>query len=173
MIPSEILHWWMDFIGMQFSFGFFIGSSVGDFLLCPPDWHPQRYCWGGGGVPFWIFALEISMPPCLYFLVWLVGFWCWYEFLHLCRTFVVCWVVLGETLMCMIFFPLLFLGCMSYCICSVLYLVLCTIHILHVVNIMLNILDYCELLFLSLVLITVCSCNQILEICEFRLIGRE
>ena len=39
------------------------------------------------------------------------------------------------------------------------------------VNMILYCLDYCELLFLSLVGLMVCGCNQILHICVYRLIG--
>ena len=50
-------------------------------------------------------------------------------------------------------------------------MVLCTSLILHVVPMMLYRLAYCELLFLSLVGLTMCGCNQILQVCARRLIG--
>ena len=83
---------------------------------------------------------------------WHVGFW-------------------GETLLCLRFFLLLFCVCMPYGIFSVTLLVLCHIQILHVVNMMLCGLADCELLFLLLVCLTVCGCNQILQICAGSLIG--
>ena len=73
--------------------------------------------------------------------------------------------------MCMILVLLFLGGCMSYDICSVFFLVLCTIRLIHVVPMMLYQLDYCELLSLFLAGITVCSCNRILQICVYKLIG--
>ena len=78
---------------------------------------------------------------------------------------------LGGNLLCMIFFPLLFWGCMPYGIFSVPLLVLRTIRILHIVPMMLYVLAYFELLFLSLVGLTVCSCSIIIQICICRMIG--
>ena len=96
-----------------------------------------------------------------------------HELLHTWRTFVACWIVLGKNLLCMILSPLLFWGCMSYIICSVPLIVLYNSHLLHVVNMILYSLAYCEWLFLSLVGLTVCGCNNILQICGCRLIGGE
>ena len=128
--------------------------------------------------------LGILMLPCVHLLVWIVVFMVLdsvvhelnpvrHKLLHLWRTFLACWIVWGETLLSMIFVPLLFLGCMLYVICSVPYLVLCTSRNLHVVPMMLYLLDYRELLFLYLVWLTVCSCNRIIQICGCRLIGGE
>ena len=90
--------------------------------------------------------------------------------LHLWRKSVACWIILVKTLLCLIFSLLLFWVCMPYKIFSVPLLVLCTRLILHVLPIILYLLAYCDLLFLSLVGITVCGCNQILQICGCRLI---
>ena len=80
---------------------------------------------------------------------------------------------LGKTIMRLIFFPLLFWGCMTYRICSVLLMVLCTIHLLHVLHMMIYFLAYCELLLLSLVGLRVFVSNPILQICGCMLIGGE
>ena len=136
------------------------------------------------GSIFWIFLLGLSMPPCVHFLVWLVGFLVlnsvvhklnpvWHKFLHLCRTSLACWIVLKKALLCLIFSPLLFWGFMTYAIFSVPLMVLCTSRLIHVVPMIIYCLDYCELLFLSLVGLTVRSCNEILQICGCRLIGGE
>ena len=79
----------------------------------------------------------------------------------------------GKNLLCLILFPLLFWGCIPYGICSGTFLVLCTIRLLHVVLMILYSLDYSKLLILPLVGLTVYSCNRILQICGFRLIGGE
>ena len=63
--------------------------------------------------------------------------------------------------------------CMPYGICSVPFMVLCTICIIHVVPMMLYWLAYFELLFFSLVGLTVCGCDKVLQICRCRLIGVE
>ena len=80
---------------------------------------------------------------------------------------------LGKTIMRLIFFPLLFWGCMIYRICSVLLMVLCTIHLLHVLHMMIYFLAYCELLLLSLVGLRLFVSNPILQICGCMLIGGE
>ena len=77
----------------------------------------------------------------------------------------------GGTLPCLRFVPLLFLGCMPYGIFSVTWMVLCNNRLLHVVPMILYILAYCDLIFLSLVGLTLCGCNQILQICACGLIG--
>ena len=91
--------------------------------------------------------------------------------LHLWRTSVACWIVWGKTLLCLIFYPLFSWGFITYGICGVPLLVLCIKRLLHVVSMILGRLDYCGLLFLSLVGLMVCGCNQILHICVYRLIG--
>ena len=132
----------------------------------------------------WIFSLGISMPPCDNFLVCLVVFLVpdyalhklnpvRHELLHLWRTFLACWFILGKTLLCLILLPLLFLGCMPYGICRVPFVILCTSLLLHVVPMMLYCLTYCELLLLSLVGLTVWGCNQIFQICVCGLIREE
>ena len=78
-----------------------------------------------------------------------------------------------KALLCLRFVPLLFLGCINYGIYSVPWLVRYTIQILHLVPMMIYCLVYCELLFLSLVGLTLCSCSQTIIICECRLIGGE
>ena len=124
------------------------------------------------------------MPPCVNFLVFLVGLLVMgsvlhklnpvrHELLHMWRTFLACWIVCGETVLCLVLFPLFFWGCITYGIISVPFLVLCTSRLLHVVPMMIYCLDCCELLFLSLVGLTVCGCNQILQKCGCRLIGGE
>ena len=57
--------------------------------------------------------------------------------------------------------------------CSVPLLILCTRYLLHVAPTMCGHLVYCELLLLSQVGLRVCSWNQILWICEYRLICGE
>ena len=137
-----------------------------------------------GGSIFWIFLLGSSMPPCVHFIFLLVVFIVldsvvnksnpvWHEMLHLWRTSMACWVVLGKTLLCLIFSSLLSWGCMPYVICSVPLLVLCTICILHVVPTIIGCLDYCEWLLLSLVGLTVCGCKHIIQICGCRMIVGE
>ena len=87
-----------------------------------------------------------------------------------------CWHVEfggGVNILCLVFISILVWGFMPYGIYSVPLLVLCTSHIIHVVPMMLYFLAYCELLFFSLMGITVYSCNQILQICGCRLIGEE
>ena len=74
---------------------------------------------------------------------------------------------------CHIFYPLLSWGCMYYGIYSVPFMVRCTSSILHVVPMMHIHLEYHELLILSQVGLTVCGCNQNLQIFEYRLIGEE
>ena len=167
---------------MLFSFGFFLGSPVWVFPGMPPWLAPLEVLLGG--LLFWIFMLLISMPPCVYFLVWLLGFLvldsivhklnpvC-HELLHLWRTFVACWIVFGGNLLCLIFIPLLFLVLMPSGICIVSFLVHFTNRLLLLVPTILYRLTYCELLFLSLVGLTVCDCNRILQICGCMLIGGE
>ena len=124
------------------------------------------------------------MPPCVHLLVLLVVLLVIYsvvhklntmshEMFHLWRISVACWIVLGKTLMCLILFPLLFWVCIPYVIFSVPLMVLCTSRFLHVVPMMLYHLDYCELLLLSLVGLTVSGFYQILQIFWWRLIGGE
>ena len=60
---------------------------------------------------------------------------------------------------------------MTYIICSVPCLVLCTSRIIHVVPMMIYHLAYCGLLIFSLVVLAVCGSSQILQICLCRLIG--
>ena len=77
----------------------------------------------------------------------------------------------GETLPCLRFVLLLFLGCMPYGIYSVPWMVTYTSRFLHVVPRMIYFLSYCKLLFLSLAGLMVCGFNQILQIYVCRLIG--
>ena len=167
---------------MQSSIGLFIGSSVGVSLGIPPWLAPSVILMGG--LLFWIFPLGLSMPPSAIFLVWLVGLLVLYyvvhklnpvrhDLLHLWRKFVACWIVLGKTLLCLIFSLILFLGCIPYGICSFPFLVLCIRRLLHVFPVMLYSLTYREWLFLSLVGLAVCSFNQIIQIYGCRLIGEE
>ena len=172
----------MALIGMQLPFALFLGSPVGVFLGMPPWLAPSEVLMGG--LLLWIFLLGTSMPPCVNFLVLLVVLMFMdsivhklnpvrHELLHLWRTFVACSIVLGKTILCLIFFTLLFWGCMHYGICSVSLMVLCTIRLLRVVTMLLYCLAYCELPLLSLVGIMVCGCNLMLQICGCRMIGRE
>ena len=107
----------MDFIGMRFSFGFLLGSPVGVFLGMPP-WLATSEILLGRFI-FQIFSLGISMLPCVHLIVLLVGLLVLdsvvhklntvrHELLHPWRTLLECWVVQGETIMCLIFSPLLF-----------------------------------------------------------------
>ena len=83
-----------------------------------------------------------------------------------------CWSFFGgKTLLYLIFFPLLFWVCMPYGICIVPLLVLFNRRLLHVVPMMIYCLAYFELILLSLVGLTVCGCNQIIQICGCWLIG--
>ena len=129
-----------------------------------------------------ISPLDISIHPFSNFLVWLVIFKVLdflvrelnpvrHELLHLWKTFLACWFFLGETLLCLRFVPLLFLDYMPCGICSVPCLVRCTSQIIYVFPFMLYLLDYCELLLLSLVGPAVCSCRQIIQIYMCKLIG--
>ena len=79
----------------------------------------------------------------------------------------------GKTLLCLIFFPLFFWGCMPYGICSVIFLVLRNSGILRLVSMMLYNLAYCVLLFLSLVGINCFGCNRMIQICGCKVIGGE
>ena len=137
-----------------------------------------------GGLLFWRFLLGSSMPPCVHFLVLIVVFLVlysvvhklnpvWHEKLHLWKTSLACWIILLKTLLCQIFSLILSLGCMSYGICSVPFLVQCTSRILNLVPIMRGLLAYYELLIVSPVGLTVCGWNQILQIWGYRLIGGE
>ena len=95
----------MAFIGVKFSFGIFLGSPAGFFLVMPPWLAPlEVLMWG---FLLWIFLLGIPMPPCVYFLVLLVGYLIlgsivrklnpvWHELLHMWRTFVACWFFWGK-----------------------------------------------------------------------------
>ena len=60
---------------------------------------------------------------------------------------------------------------MPYSICSVPWLVICTIQLPHVLPMIIYHLAYCELLFLSMEGLTVYGFNQILQICACRMIG--
>ena len=137
-----------------------------------------------GGVVSWIFPLGISITPCVHLIVWTVVLLVLdsviqklnpmrHELLHMWRTFMACWNVLGKTLLCLILLTLLFWGCITYGICSVPFMVLCNRYLLHVATMMLYCLSYCELTSLYLVGITVFVCNQIIQICGCRLIGGE
>ena len=79
----------------------------------------------------------------------------------------------GEILLCQILSTLLSWGCIPYGICRFQLLFWCTIRILHVVTMMHVRLAYYELILLSQVGLTVCSCNQTLQICDYRLICGE
>ena len=176
------MHWWMALIGMQFSFGSFLGSPVGVFLSMPSQLATSEVLIGG--LIFSMFPQGISMSPCVNFLFWLVVLLVLdsvvhklnpvqHELLHPWRKSVECWIVLGKVIQCVIFFPLLFLGIYSlwniYCYISALF----NSRLLRVVPIILYRLAYCGLLFSSLVGITVCGCNIILQICGCRLIDGE
>ena len=124
------------------------------------------------------------MTHCAHFLVWLVGLLVLdyvvhklnparHEKLHLWKTYLACWIVLGETLLCQIFSPLLSWGYMPYGICSVPLMVRCTSRLIHGVPMMRGRLTYHEWLLVSRVGPTVYGCNQIIQICEYRLIGEE
>ena len=80
-------------------------------------------------------------------------------------------ILCRKTLLYLILVPLLFWGCMTYGICSVLWMVQCTRNIIHVVIMMIYCLAYYGLLLLFLVGIAVFSCSQIIQICACRLIG--
>ena len=137
-----------------------------------------------GGLLFWIFLLGILMLPFVNLIVWLVVFLLMdyvvhklnlmrHELLHLWSTLFACWIAWGGALLRLMFFPLLFLGCMVYGVCSVTLLVICNSLLLHVVFMVIYCVAYCELILLSLVELTVCSCNRILQICGCMLIGEE
>ena len=124
------------------------------------------------------------MPPCAHFLVCLVGFMVLdpvvcklnhvqHEMLHLSKTYLACWIVLGKTLPCQILFPLLSWGCMPYVICNIPFLVLCTIPLLRVLLMMCGCLVYYEWILVPQVGLTVSGWNQIHQICGYRLIGGE
>ena len=68
--------------------------------------------------------------------------------------------LLGITILCLRFVPILFLGCMPHVICSAPWLVQFTIRVLHVVPRILHPLAYCESLLFTMVGIVVCICNQ-------------
>ena len=180
--PSEVLHRWLVLIGMHFSFGLFLGSTLWVSIGLPPWLAPSEVLLGGW--IFWIFPLGSSMPPCDHFLVWIVVLLFLYyvahklnsvrnERLHIWKTSLLCWIILGETLLRQIFFLVLSWVCMYYGICSVPFLVRCTSFLLRVAPMMRVRLAYYELLIVYQVGLTVCGCNQILQICKYRLIGEE
>ena len=124
------------------------------------------------------------MNPCVHLLIWPVVLMVLDDLvhklnplrhakLHLWKTYVACLIVLGKTLLCLIFSLLLYWIYMHYCICNVLLLVLCTIYLLHVVPMIHGCLDYYKWLFLSQVGLTVCGWNKIIQIVGCRLIGGE
>ena len=145
------MNWWIfALIGMNFLFGFLLGSPVGVFLGMSPWLAPSEILLGG--LLFQISPLGISMIPCFYFLVCLVGFQLlyyivnslnpvWHELLHLWRKFLACWIFWGGGLLFFIFVPLFFWVCITYGICSVTWLVQFTSHILHVLFVMIYCLD--------------------------------
>ena len=94
-----------------------------------------------------------------------------HELLNLCRKSLSFWILWGKTLLCLIVVPLLFWERTIYGICSVPWLVVLNIQFIHVVTMMLYLLEYFELRFLSLVGLTVYGCYQIIQICVCRLIG--
>ena len=135
-----------------------------------------------GGWIFWIFSIGSSMPLFVHFLVWIVCFLvldfvvhklnpAQHERLHIWKTYLACWIVLGKTLPCQIFFLMFSCRCMPYVICNFLLMVQCTRLLLHLVPLMRGCLVYYELLLVSQVGLMVCSCNQIYQICWYRLIG--
>ena len=128
---SEVLHWWMAFVGMHI--WVLLWFTCWSFLSIPPYWHPHRYCWEG--LLLWIFPLRVSIPTCVNFPVLIVVFLLnivQNTLLHLWRTSVVCWIVLGKTLLCLIFYPFFWGGCMTYGIWSVPLLFICTSQLIHV-----------------------------------------
>ena len=167
---------------MYLSFGFILGSTVVFFLGMPPRLVPLEVLLGS--FLFRIFPFGNIKFSCVHFLVWLVVLLVLYsivhelntarhELLHLWRTLFPCWIFDGgDSTVSDINFTL-FQVIIPYGICSVPFLVLCTSCIICVVPIMLYCLAYYESLFLSLLGIMVCICNQILHICECRLIGGE
>ena len=177
---SEILHWLIALIGVIFLFMLLLGSPDGVFIGTPPWLAPSEVLLGRFLLQ--ISPLGISIITCVNLLEWLVVFLVMdsvmhelnpaqNELLHLWRTFLACWTFWGKNIPCLILVPLLFCGCITYGICSVTWLVLCTIRIIHVVKMMLYHLAYCELLFLLLLGLTVCGCNQSIQIYGCRLIG--
>ena len=76
-----------------------------------------------------------------------------------------------ETLLCLWSVTILFCGYMPYGIFSDLWLLLCTIRVIHVVPILFNLLAYCGLLLFYLVRIELGGCSQILQIYVCKLIG--
>ena len=90
--------------------------------------------------------------------------------LHPWRTSVAYYYYLGKILMCLILSPLLSWGCMPYDTCSVPFMVLCTIRLLHVAPMMHGNLVYYELPLFSQVWLMVCGWNRIIRRCEYRLI---
>ena len=112
----------------------------------------------------------------------------WLDVARLCRAYIksyAAWKVAStedicgmlnlfwETLLCLILSTLLSWGCMPCEICSVPLMVLFTSHLLHVVPMMRGNFNYYELLLFYQVGITSCGWNQIIRICEYRLICRE
>ena len=113
------------------------------------------------------------MIICVYFLFWILRLMVLdsavhklnhvhHELLHMWRKVLACSIVWGETLLCLIFFPLLYWVCMNCGICSVPLLVLCSRRLLYVFPMMLYHLVYSVLLFLSLVGLVMCGCNRII-----------
>ena len=88
------------------------------------SWYPPLTATLGGtagGILSWVFSLEISISPCVYFLVWLVCLLVLnyvlhqlnpmrHELLYLWRNILACWIVLGKTVLCLISFTLCFGG---------------------------------------------------------------
>ena len=96
-----------------------------------------------------------------------------HERLHIWKTSLACWIVLGETLPWRIFFPLLYWGCMHNGICSVPLLFCYTSRLLHVVPMVRDPLLYYEWLILSQVGLTVFGWYKFIQICGHRMIGEE
>ena len=174
------MHWWMALDGINFLFGLLLGSPVGVFLRMTPWLAPLEVLMGR--LLFRISLLGISMINYVDLWVWLVGLLVLYyvvqelnpvrhKTLHLWRECLACWVVRGGDLLWLILVLHFFWECMPYGICIVLFLILCNRRLLHVVSMMIYRLAYCELLFLSLVVITLYSCNQIILIYVYSLIG--
>ena len=177
--PSEVLHRWLVLTGMHFLFELFPGSPLWFSIGLHPWLAPLEVILGGW--VFWIFLLGPSIPPSVHLLVWLVGLLVLdyvvhksnrvrHEKLHLWKT---CWIVLRETPLYQISFPVFSWGFMPCGICTVPFLVLCTSRLLRVVPMMCGRLSCYELLLVFQVGLTVCGWNKILQIYGYRLIVGE
>ena len=135
------MHWWLDLMDVPFSFGFLPGSFIGVSFGLPPWLAPLEVLLGV--LLFWIYRLWSSMLPCVHALILLKGLkvmdsvvhrldLVWRDKLHPWKTSVVYETFWAGVILCLVFFLLLSWGCILCDTCSVPFLVLFYIHILHV-----------------------------------------